>query len=142
MRFDCSNDLNTEFAQYIDSIREHRPYPSVVSACEFTDHRACGKSGNYHGVHYHKSITSAFESKLGCKVGDTHGFRRDGKPLTVGCCGEQHSANNLLKQMNPEEDQFIEVADFVFAKSIRIKSKQMLTQEIPPCVNCETVFTK
>ena len=87
-------------------------------------------------------MTNAITDKLKCKVGDFRGQRNDGRPLTVGVCAEQHAANEVLKRVDPLEKCIVDVTDLVFAEAIRIKTKQGKPREVPPCDNCETLFSK
>lgn len=143
MNFDCSDALKFAHAQFVRDIQEGKlTYHFVTSACEYGAHQACGASGGWNFVHYHKALKDTIAIKLNCKVGDEHGFRSDGKPLVVGVCAEQHAANDLLAVASPDENVAFNLADIIFSPAIRLKGKQMKVEAIDPCVNCTTIFSE
>lgn len=138
MNFNCSNELKSMHARYVNELLEKREHPSATSGCEFFYIRKCDKSRNYRGVHYHPTLLTAMETNLGHTVGDSCGMTTRGRSLTVGVCAEQHAANDVLNGICPCCTIPITIENLVFSEAIRPKGKRI----IPPCCNCQTLFTE
>lgn len=143
MNFDCSDALRMKHAQFVRDIQEGKlTYCYVTSACEYGAHLACGASGGWNFVHFHKALKDAIALKLNCSIGDEHGYKSNGQPLVVGVCAEQHAANDLLVEACPNEHEAFNVAEIIFSPAIRLKGKQMKVGVMEPCVNCNTIFSE
>lgn len=141
MNFNCSKELQDEFAKFVKDKINQKCKSYVACGCEDSVNSACETSGTYNKVKYHKELKDTIKSKLNCNIGDKKGKNNNGGDLVVGVCAEQHAANSVLFKSYPNEDKTIDIAkELRFTKAVRLKSKYM-DAEFPACSNCMTIFS-
>ena len=138
VNFNSSEKLNKAHALYVSNLIDRKDFFSATAGCEVNGFMSCDKSRNWVGVHYHKDLKDAINTKLGRNIGEYKGVSAAGCALTIGVCAEQHAANNVLKDAFPNENTNYDVAKLTFTKAVRPKGKKV----IEPCVNCNTIFSK
>lgn len=136
MNFNCSDELKRLHAQYVQSCIDAKDYCGSTSGCELGEVRSCDKSRNWVGVHYHESLREAARQKLNADIGDKHGHSASGRDLTIGCCAEQHAANDVLNHAVDQTQTDFDVTALTFTPAMRPKSKKIME----PCENCNTLF--
>ena len=136
MNFNCSDELKQLHAQYVQSCIDAKDYCGSTSGCESGEVRSCDKSRNWVGVHYHDTLREAARHKLNADIGDKHGQSVSGRDLTIGCCAEQHAANNVLNHAVDQTQTDFDVTSLTFTPAMRPKGKKFMD----PCENCNTLF--
>jgi hypothetical protein len=103
-------------------------WPAVACGCEYNGIRKCDHSRGYIRVKYADQIKSRILllGNIGTEING----------CCLGCCAEQHAANDVVKCDNTKHNDPKIIDKLVFTKAIRPRTRQ----EVKPCMNCKMIF--